>query len=179
MVLVPAPMPSYQRWGLTPRRTRGKRPWLRNNLRCARAAQRERWASWNVTCISRLTAVAILLVLTTQAHAEVMDKEPSLSEVWLVALPAAIVSLIACRFSPWWTLLTVPIFLLYLASFINEVTDPFVGPAILAEAGWTYVAGCSIAFLFVAAAHAAGVWWRRNVVRRIDRSGENQQRRSA
>ena len=26
-------------------RTRGKRPWLRNELRCARAAQRERWAS--------------------------------------------------------------------------------------------------------------------------------------
>ena len=26
-------------------RTRGERPWLRNDVRCVRAAQRERWAA--------------------------------------------------------------------------------------------------------------------------------------
>ena len=36
--VIVAPNPALER-------TRGERPWLRNELRCARAAQRERWAS--------------------------------------------------------------------------------------------------------------------------------------
>jgi hypothetical protein len=103
-----------------------------------------------------------LLFVAPLAHAEVMDKEPSLAEVWLVALPLAVLSFFACRFSPFLSLLTLPLPVLYLVAFLGEVTDPWGGPAMLSEVGWLYVVGCTAAFIAVAVAHLLGVvQWRR------------------
>jgi hypothetical protein len=112
---------------------------------------------------SAFVALATLMGAPLLAVAEVMDKEPSLSEVWLLAIAASAVAFVACRWKPWLALATAPLPLLYLASFIDEVTDRHVGPAIISEAGVSYVVLCSLAFLLVAGAHAAGIaLWRRS-----------------
>ncbi len=103
-----------------------------------------------------------LLTVAPLVHAEVMDKELSLVEIWVVAVPLALLSFFMCRLSPFLALLTLPVPLLYLLAFLEEVMDPWVGPAIIAEAGWLYVVGGIAAFLVVAAAHLLGVMrWRR------------------
>jgi hypothetical protein len=103
-----------------------------------------------------------LLLICSVAHAEVMDKEPALSQVWLVALPVALLSFVACRYNPLFALLTLPVPLLFLSSLVPEVADPWVGPSIIAEAGWPYVVGCGGAVILVAAAHLFGAFqWRR------------------
>jgi uncharacterized membrane protein YhdT len=92
-----------------------------------------------------------------------MDKEPTLSEVWVLAAMASVIAFAACRFNAWFSLATVPLPLLYLASLISETADLHVGPAIIAEAGISYVAWCTLAFVLVAAAHALGIsLWRSN-----------------
>jgi hypothetical protein len=99
----------------------------------------------------------LLCAVPVTAFAEVMDKEPTIGEVWLLALGASVVAFVACRWKPWLALVTAPYPLLYLASFVSEITDPYVGPAIRAEAGLSYIFWCSGAFAVVAAAHIGGI----------------------
>ena len=70
---------------------------------------------------------------------EVMDKEPTLTRIWLTFLAlGAVAGLLARRWR--WTLwLSVPLFLFFAWAIVAEFTDPYGGPAIRAEAGWRYV----------------------------------------
>ena len=81
----------------------------------------------------------LLLVVPAVGHAEVMDKEPAVSAVWLWAVlgGASGASAWAVR---WWLGLPISVVVgLLFASVWGELTDPFVGPAIRAEAGMGYV----------------------------------------
>jgi hypothetical protein len=83
--------------------------------------------------------VLLVMVVSRVAHAEVMDKEPTLLQTWAFSLIGGGLALGAARFR-WW--LGVIIGLLPAAYFIDlwqEVRDPFVGPAIRHEAGASYV----------------------------------------
>jgi hypothetical protein len=65
--------------------------------------------------------------------AEVLDKEPSLSWVWLVYGTFALVGFWFCRKNPWWLVLFLPgsVFMSFWAT--EDLWDPWVGPAIWLE----------------------------------------------
>jgi hypothetical protein len=104
-----------------------------------------------------------MMLLSSVAHAEVMDKEPSLALIWVWGSTGAALSFIAARFKPWLLLFVIPPQLFFFFGFLyQEVRDPFVGPAILREAGPFYVVsayGLALAAIVFA---LAGLWlhWR-------------------
>jgi hypothetical protein len=92
------------------------------------------------------------------AVAEVMDKEPTLVVTWAWALVGGALGLVGWRFR-WW--LGAALALLPAAYFVGlhfELADPYVGPAIAAEAGrgyrlWSY--GAVVVFVVM---HMVGLW---------------------
>jgi len=70
---------------------------------------------------------------------EVMDKEPSLLAVWLLFLFLAVGGFLLCHYRYWLLLVTLPISLFFAWLYLSELRDPFVGPAIIREAGKGYV----------------------------------------
>jgi hypothetical protein len=69
---------------------------------------------------------------------EVMDKEPSIRSMWISALVLGCGGLLLCRRWPWFALLILPVVTLGTWGLSGEIADPFVGPAILREAGTSY-----------------------------------------
>jgi len=93
-----------------------------------------------------------------------MDKEPSLALIWVWGSTGAALGFIAARFKPWLLLFVLPVPLFLLFFIISEVRNPFVGPAILREAGSFYVAsayGLALAAIVFALA-GLGLRWRSN-----------------
>lgn len=74
------------------------------------------------------------------AVAEVMDKEPTLPVLFgwtaIFLLPA----LLLARLNAWATLLVLPFSAVYAFGTAGELLDDQIGPAILREGGWAYVA---------------------------------------
>jgi len=86
-------------------------------------------------------ALAVLAVLLSASPvlAEVMDKEPTIRDMWESALVLGVAGGAAWLWNKW-----AGIVVSLLAIFVAwgrylEVSDPFVGPAITLEAGPTYV----------------------------------------
>jgi len=68
-----------------------------------------------------------------------MDKEPAVSAVWYWAVLGGVIGASAWSVR-WWLGLPISVFVgLLFARIWSELTDPFVGPAIRAEAGTGYV----------------------------------------
>lgn len=67
-----------------------------------------------------------------------MDKESSFLAVLLFALIGSIASYFSARYKPWLLLLVLPILGILTFAHLSDVNDPFVGPAIAAEAGGVY-----------------------------------------
>jgi hypothetical protein len=89
----------------------------------------------------RQTTLLLALLLTTfTANAEVMDKESSTLSVFLWTALPLVPAYLAARYRPWLLLLVLPIPLFFFAAQLQEITDPWIGPAILGEAGAGYVA---------------------------------------
>ena len=89
----------------------------------------------------RQTTLLLALLLTTfTANAEVMDKELSILSLFLWTVLPLVPAYFAARYRPWLLLLVLPIPLFMLAAHLQEITDPWIGPAILDEAGAGYVA---------------------------------------
>jgi len=76
--------------------------------------------------------------MLTLALLEVMDKEVTVPEAWILAGLCAAAGVLLSRWKPW--LVAVPLLVLVVAawSIASELLDPFVGPAIRAEAGSGY-----------------------------------------
>ena len=70
---------------------------------------------------------------------EVMDKEPSLPEVWSAAIILAAAGAIAGFLRPRWLFAILPLTAAASWVLLSELRDPYVGPAIRAEAGEDYV----------------------------------------
>jgi len=98
----------------------------------------------------------LLLVLTGPAWAEVMDKEPTLSEIWWSGAMSAAFAWLLGRRSPWlgWLAL-IP--LGPALGALLECYDRFVGPAILHEAGSGYVVQAHLAVTFPLLAFLVGL----------------------
>jgi hypothetical protein len=85
----------------------------------------------------RLSVLAWLY--PTAAMAEVMDKEPS---SWAMLLGAALVvsaSIVLSRMKWWLALAVLPISGAFAVALMQEILDPYVGPAILGEGGLPYL----------------------------------------
>jgi hypothetical protein len=106
---------------------------------------------------------AIVLLLPTAAVAEVMDKEPSLASIWCWSSATIALGLVAhTRSCLLGTLVMLP-GALFLVDLHRELWDPFVGPAISAEAGTGYAYQSHAAALLVAGVQGLGLVlaWRR------------------
>lgn len=118
--------------------------------------------------LARLGVLVALAAGPSVALAEVMDKEPSLLDLWAVAFASAIVAAIGFRKSLWFGFLSVPLPLLFGYVVFTEITDPIVGPMILDEAGEGYIHGSIGAALLVVIGHVIGLslWWRHRPTQR-------------
>ncbi len=73
------------------------------------------------------------------AFFEIMDKEPSALEVWLVGIIIALVAFFATRWRWWAGAPFILLALVFAYSRVGELNDPEFGPAIRDEAGLGYV----------------------------------------
>jgi len=102
--------------------------------------------------------LALILSSALAANAEVMDKEPSTLFHWASALLGGIGTIAAWRWR-WWGGALVTLFgLLWLYASHLEIQDPFVGPAIRAEAGGGYVTQFYLSALVWLALNGVGVY---------------------
>jgi hypothetical protein len=70
---------------------------------------------------------------------EVMDKEPSLFDIWLFAFVTGVGGFFLCRYRPWFLAVVLPIALIFAAGLLAELHDQFVGKYIVLEAGQSYL----------------------------------------
>lgn len=97
-------------------------------------------------------SVTVLLVPSV-AWAEVMDKEPTLGHLWGVALVFGLAGFFAWRRHFSLGVIATLIALPFVWAFHWELMDPYVGPAILQEAGRGYVVQAYGAMLVCALLH--------------------------
>ena len=81
----------------------------------------------------------LLALLPAIAHAEVMDKEFPFSTVLIWTLVGAVAVFCSARFKPLMLAAAIPILGTFFTAHVSELLDPYVGPAIYAEAGTFYV----------------------------------------
>ncbi len=70
---------------------------------------------------------------------EVMDKEPTLLETCLLFGAVGSVGFVVGRWKRWLSLLPFALSVVFALGLYEELSDPYVGEAILREAGWHYV----------------------------------------
>jgi len=97
------------------------------------------------------------------AVAEVMDKEPTLVATWAWALVGGALSFVGWRWRWWAGAVLVLLPAAYFTGLHFELTDPYVGPDIVREAGRGYVLWSYSAAAVFIVLQVAGVW---HVVRR-------------
>jgi len=100
--------------------------------------------------------VLIVILFPATAFAEVMDKEPSAWEVLAWGAIGGVLTYLAARYRPWLLLLVLPLPVFFLFGVASEISDPFVGPAIIAEAGPSYIHFFSAAVVLIAVALLLG-----------------------
>lgn len=105
--------------------------------------------------------VALLTMFSCpEAAAEVMDKEPTLPEIWNAAGCATIVALVTARIHPLLgAICTIPLMGKALSA-LSAVHDTFVGPAIYREAGQSYINQVHLAnaLVFCSYVSAVSLW---------------------
>ena len=88
---------------------------------------------------------------------EVMDKEPSLFQVWTLFLTLGIGGFLLCRYRTVLMGLVLPVVIFFVAAHFMELHDLFVGPAITSEAEESYVAQSYIAMALALALPFLGI----------------------
>jgi len=98
---------------------------------------------------------------------EVMDKEPSLVQIWIESLVVGIGGLILSRYRYWLAVFFLEVALIMAWLQISELRDPFVGPDIVREAGHGYVVQSYVAMVIAVILPTVGaiVGWRRTRTR--------------
>jgi hypothetical protein len=104
-----------------------------------------------------LALFLLLIMAPSLAQAEVMDKEPTPSEIWAWALLGGAAAVLAWRIRAGLGAATAAALALNLISLWSEITDPFVGPAIRAEAGNAYLLNARYATVTVTVLVLCGV----------------------
>jgi hypothetical protein len=94
---------------------------------------------------------------------EVMDKELTVPEGWVVAALVSVGGYITARWRPWLAAAPLGILVGLGASVALQLADPYVGPAILKEAGASYPLRVYSALVVAGAATFAGVFHGRSI----------------
>jgi hypothetical protein len=108
-----------------------------------------------------LGLMPLLVMKTFAALFEVMDKEPSLPQVWFLFLLVGVGGFLLCRYRIRLLALVLPITLFLAWGHLSELHDPFVGPAIAREAGHHYFTQSYIAMVLALALPLLGMIKRR------------------
>lgn len=87
----------------------------------------------------RALSVILLALFPVLGHAEVMDKEFSLVTVLLWGLIGALFVFFTARLKPLLLFILVPVIGLFFFGHLSELVDPYIGPAMAAEAGQFYI----------------------------------------
>jgi hypothetical protein len=87
---------------------------------------------------------------------EVMDKEPSVRTVWVIASGLGAVGFALARWRTWTIALSVSAIGLFATAIWRELADPVVGPAMRAESGALYGWHAAVACLLALVATCAG-----------------------
>jgi hypothetical protein len=90
-------------------------------------------------------AFVLVIVTPTVAWAEVMDKEPAAAEIWAWAICGGAAAGVAWNVRVWLGALATAALARFFITLWSELADPFVGPAIRAETGATYLTTVSCA----------------------------------
>lgn len=70
---------------------------------------------------------------------EVMDKEPSLVHIWVLSVVLGVGGFFLAKYRYWLLAVVLAIDAVLAWSQLSELRDPIVGPAIIREAGYSYV----------------------------------------
>ncbi len=112
--------------------------------------------------INLLATFSLLLVSSFSVYAEVMDKEPTQGSMILWGVIGSLVAIFSVRFKPWLLLLALPFPALYFYGLILEINDPYVGPAILNEAGPIYIYSAYLLSALLVFSPFIGMIWRKH-----------------
>jgi len=91
---------------------------------------------------------------------EVMDKELSARVLLSIFALLGAFSFLAGLWRRWAAVVILIVIALFTGNVAIELRDPFVGPAIWAEAGWDWVAALCGGFLFSSLFAILGLWVR-------------------
>jgi hypothetical protein len=99
-----------------------------------------------------------------------MDKEPSMLLIAVFGVLGGTVGLIACRRVPWLLVIAIPVGAWLPFCALSEFRDPFVGPAIVQEAGVDYGILSAAAVAVTVCGSLAGAW--QGLRKRSNQSGQ-------
>ena len=105
----------------------------------------------------KITTLAILL-LPFPALAEVSDKMPTITQLWLQGLIGAILLLLLIRRFIWASILGFCVVPFFAFASYDMLADPFVGPAIMKEQGTSYIVSAYGSVVLMFAGLAVGIY---------------------
>lgn len=99
-----------------------------------------------------------LALLPVVAYAEVSDKLPTIPSLWTHAIILGGLSFLASYIRWWVPLLFLPVSFVFGTGSAAIVTDPHVGPAVIAEQGNIYAVSAFGAAFFIFFGQGLGIW---------------------
>ncbi len=96
---------------------------------------------------------------------EVMDKHPSLPQLWGFCLILGVAGFFLARKNPLFLLFILPFSFVFSLLHLSEINDLYIGPAIILEAGQGYIWQSYLAMFIGTVLPLAGVfaWFRRRI----------------
>lgn len=95
--------------------------------------------------------ICVAALVPGVVHAEVSDKMPTLVQIWIIAVSAGLLCLVAAYFRGWLTVLVAALPMAWFFSLFSEIHSMDIRPALLAEAGQTYYVQAYLAALLIVA----------------------------
>ena len=108
------------------------------------------------------------MALGCRVFAEVMDKEPTITQNWIYAALGGLIAVAAWRWR-WWIGLPYSVVWFWgIWTLRQELTDPSVGPAILREAGQQYFTHFYLSTMLALVLQCAAIYvrWRASTSQR-------------
>ncbi len=83
--------------------------------------------------------IFLLSLVPLNVYAEVSDKSPTQSGLWITGLITCAVVTLLLRWSKWLNILAAPLVLLFFYFAYDTLAQPDIGPAIIKEQGTLYI----------------------------------------